>query len=141
MSKYINKTQPTNLSPIDYINSHENISAKNDCIELLQIFEKITGYKPILWDKIIGFGTYHYKSKSSEGDWFLTGFAPRASTIAIYIMGKVKGKEELEKKLGKFKISGSCLHIKKLADIDLKVLEEMIQTGVNYMQENYELSE
>lgn len=116
---YINKTQPTDISPVEYINTQANSVMIPDCLELLQIFEKVTGNKPVIWGKIIGFGKYHYKQKASEGDWFVSGFAPRSSTIAIYIMGKVEGKEDLEKKLGKFKMSGGCMHIKKLADIDL----------------------
>ena len=137
MAKYINKTQPTEISSIDFINSQENISVIPDCLDLLQRFERATGNKPVLWGKVIGYGKYHYKQKSSEGDWFISGFAPRASTIAIYIMGKTDGTE----KLGKYKMSGSCIHIKKLADINLEVLEDLIEQGVKYMKEKYEILE
>ena len=140
MAKYINKTQPTDISPIDFINSQENLSAIPDCLELLQIFERITGNKPVLWGKIIGFGKYHYKSKASEGEWPLTGFTPRKNEITIYIMMGFKQIPELMGKLGKYKASaGSCLHIKKLADVDLVILEEIIETGVKYMRETYEI--
>jgi hypothetical protein len=141
MSKYINKTQPNTISPEEFIKVSENVNLIPDCLKLLKIFDTITGNKPIIWGKIIGFGKYHYKQKASEGDWFVTGFTPRASTIAIYIMGKVEGKEELEKKLGKFKMSGGCMHIKKLADIDLEILEKMILGGIKYMKENHEILE
>ena len=134
---YINKTQPTTISPVDFINSHENAAVIPDCLELLHIFERVTGKNPVLWDKVIGFGKYHYQQKASQGDWFVTGFAPRASTIAIYIMGKVEGTE----KLGKYKMSGSCIHIKKLPDIDLKILEDLIIQGLEYMKEKYEILE
>lgn len=138
---YINKTQPTDISPVEYINTQANSVMIPDCMELLQIFEKVTGNKPVIWGKIIGFGKYHYKQKSTEADWFVTGFAPRASTIAIYINGKVADKEKLEKQLGKFKMSGSCMHIKKLSDIDLAILEKIILGGMKYMKENYEILE
>lgn len=68
-------------------------------------------------------------------------FAPRASTIAIYINGKVDDKEKLEKQLGKFKMSGSCMHIKKLADIDQKVLVQIIEGGLKFMNKNYKVLE
>jgi hypothetical protein len=141
MSKYVNKTQPTSISPAEFIKSHENKSITEDCLQLLQILEKQTGNKPFLWGKIIGYGKYHYKHKASEGDFFVNGFAPRASTIAIYITGKVQGMEDLSKKLGKFKMSGSCIHIKKLEDINLDVLKQMIDEGIKYMKENYEILE
>jgi hypothetical protein len=137
MSKYINKTQPTEISPSEYIKQYENQNVVVDCLELLNIFEKVTGNKPVLWNKVIGFGKYHYQQKASQGDWYIAGFAPRATTIAIYIMGKVEGME----KLGKYKMSGSCIHIKKLADIDLKVLEELISQGMKYIKEKYGILE
>lgn len=141
MSKYVNKTQPTNISPTEFVTNHVNQAIVPDCLELLTVFEKITGKKPVLWDKIIGFGKYHYQQKASQGDWFITGFAPRTSTIAIYVMGQVEQMDELGKKLGKFKKSGSCLHIKKLQDIDLDVLAQIIQKGMEYMQAKYEILE
>ena len=136
---YINKTQPTKISPLQFIQNHPNQNVASDCLKLLEAFEKVTGSKPVLWIDKIGFGKYHYQQKASQGDWFISAFAPRATTIAIYIMGQIEGKEELEKKLGKFKMSGSCIHIKKLADIDLSVLEEMIKRGKKYMQEKYQI--
>jgi hypothetical protein len=137
----VNKTQPTTISPVEFINSQENTTAIPDCLELLKLFEKITGSKPVVWTTIIGFGRYHYKSKSTEGDWFVTGFAPRKSEITIYAMGGYKQMTDLLEKLGKHKVSGSCLHIKKLADIDLKVLPQIIEKGVQYMKENYAILE
>jgi len=71
MSKYINKAQPTELSPVEFIKSHGNVKAIPDCLELLEFFEKVTKFKPILWDKIIGYGKYHYVQKASQGDWFI----------------------------------------------------------------------
>jgi hypothetical protein len=140
MSKYVNKTQPTNISVIDFINSHENTAIIPDCLSLLEIFEKITGDKPIMWGKIIGYGKYHYKQKASEGDFFVTGFAPRKTGITIYIIMGFKNIPGLMEKLGKHKVSiGSCLQIKKLTDIDLEVLEQIITTGVKYMREKYEI--
>ncbi len=137
MAKYINKTQPTDISPESFIESYPNTFIVPDSLKLLDIFSKVTGYKPVLWTNKIGFGKYHYKSKSSEGDWFLTGFAPSKAGVTIYTMGGYEKMTNLLEKLGKHKISaGSCLHIKKLEDVDINVLEEIIATGVKYMKEN-----
>ncbi|MEI6729148.1 MAG: DUF1801 domain-containing protein [bacterium] len=138
---YTNKTQPTSISPVDFINTQQNTAAIPDCLELLKLFEKITGNKAVIWGKIIGFGKYHYKQKATEADWFVTGFAPRKSEITIYTIGGYQKMSPLLEKLGKHKVSGSCLHIKKLTDVDQKILEEIIKTGVNYMQGNYEILE
>ena len=140
MAKYINKNQQSNITSNDFIRSDPNISVIPDCLKLLNIFSKLTEYKPVLWTNKIGFGKYHYKSKSSEGDWFLTGFAPSKAGVTIYIMGGYEKMTDLLEKLGKHKISsGSCLHIKKLEDVDLKVLKEIILAGVKYMKENNEI--
>ena len=137
MAKYINKTQPTDISPEDFIKSYSNAAVITDCLKLLDIFSKLTGYEGVLWTNKIGFGKYHYKSKSSEGDWFLAGFTPRKAGLTIYTMGGYEKMTDLLEKLGKHKISaGSCLHIKKLDDVDLSVLEQIITAGVKYMKEN-----
>jgi hypothetical protein len=141
MSKYINKTQPTDISPVDFINSQENVAAIPDCLELLKIFEKITGNKPVLWGKIIGFGKYHYIQKATEADWFVTGFAPRKAEITVYSMGGYQKMTDLLEKLGKHKVSGSCLHIKKLADINVIILAQIIETSIKYMEETYQILE
>ena len=137
MSKYVNKTQATSISPIDFINSGENAALIPDCMELLNIFTKITGSQPVIWGKIVGYGKYHYKNKTTEADWFITGFAPRKSEITLYIMGGFGQMTDLMEKLGKHKFSGSCLHIKKLADVDMNVLEQIIIRGFEYMKANY----
>ncbi|MGL4759812.1 MAG: DUF1801 domain-containing protein [Patescibacteria group bacterium] len=139
MAKYINKTQPTTLEPEEFLKQNCKPELLKDSLELLTILKKITGSKAVLWTTVIGFGKYHYISKACEADWFVTGFAPRASTIAIYTSGKIENKEELVKQLGKAKLQGTCIHIKKLSDINLNILEEIIKLNIHYMKENYVL--
>jgi hypothetical protein len=139
MAKYINKTQPTNISPVDFINAAENKVLIPDALELLKIFINVTGYKPVIWGDQIGYGKYHYTTRACDADWYLVGFAVRKSNITIYSMRGYKSIDELLAKLGKYKASGSCLHIKKLADIDIKVLKEIIAEGVEYMKKNYKV--
>jgi hypothetical protein len=84
---------------------------------------------------IIGFGSYHYKYASGrEGDWFLTGFSPRKQNLSIYIMSGFNRYEEILSRLGKFKTGKSCLYINKLEDIDVKVLEKLIISSVNFLR-------
>ncbi len=137
------KTKKNKTSVKDYIASIESEQKRLDSQELVKIFEEVTGYKSVMWgSSIIGYGSYHYKSdrSSQEGDWPLTGFAPRKQQISIYIMPGFKKYEKFLAKLGKHKVSkGSCLYVKKLADIDLKVLKELIKDSVAVMKARYDV--
>ena len=137
----IYQQNPVNrYSPEDFIKSYSNAAIITDCLKLLDIFSKLTGYKGVLWTNKIGFGKYHYKSKASQGDWFVTGFAPSKVGFTIYSMAGYQKMTGLLEKLGKHKISsGSCLLIKKLEDVDQSVLEQIITIGVKYMKENNEI--
>lgn len=86
-----------------------------------------------------GFGSYHYRYASGrEGDWFLTGFSPRKKDLTLYIMAGFDGIEDLMSRLGSYKTGKSCLYIKRLTDVDLDVLEELIAGSVNHMRSKYE---
>ena len=94
-----------------------------------------TKAKPIMWgDSIVGFGIYHYVYASRrEGDWPLTGFAPRKKNITLYIMAGFEQYEELLSRLGKFSRGKACLYIKRLSDIDIPILKELVQASVDRM--------
>ncbi len=135
------KTQKTNASVIDFLNAVEDPQKREDSLELLKIFTEVTHEKPAMWGtSIVGFGSYHYKSERSkqEGDWPLTGFSPRKQNITIYIMCGFEGSKKLLETIGKHKVSGgSCLYIKRLSDIDVGVLKELIKVGVEEMRKRY----
>lgn len=135
------KTKKNNTSVTDFINTVEKEDKKNDCLELLKIFEQITKEIPTMWgSSIIGFGNYRYKYESGrEGNWFLTGFSPRKQNIVIYIIAGFTEYEILMKDLGKFKTGSSCLYINKLTDIDLKILKLLIKNSVEFMKNKYPL--
>ncbi len=108
---------------------------RKDCQTLAKWMKKITGRAPRMWgDSIVGFGTYHYKSTSGrEGDWFLTGFAPRKDSLTVYIMAGFARYEDLMERLGKHKNGKSCLYLKRLSDVDEAVLKELIALSVDYL--------
>ena len=97
---------------------------------------EITEAPPKMWgDSIIGFGTYHYKYASGrEGDFFVSGFSPRKTSLTLYIMAGFSMYPEILSKLGKFKHGKSCLYIKKLDDIDRNVLRDLIIESVSHMR-------
>lgn len=134
-----NKTKPTDESPYDFINTIENETKRNDSLKLIEIMKEVTGHEPVMWgESIIGFDEYHYKYDSGrEGDFLKVGFSPRKAALTLYIMSGFKPYEEKLKKLGKHKTGGSCLYVKKLDDIDLDILKEMIIHSVNYISDRY----
>ena len=133
------KTTPNTRSVEDFINSVENEQKRGDSKELLRLLGEITQEPPIMWgESIVGFGKYHYKYESGrEGDWMLAGFSPRKQNLTIYMMGGFANQDKLISKLGKAKTSVGCLYVKKLSDIDLKVLSEMIELSVQTVKERY----
>lgn len=126
----------------DFINGIEDATKRNDCKTLLKIMEEESGYKAALRGQIVGFGMYHYQYDSGrEGDWIVTGFSPRSQNISIYI---IPGFSEYEKDLavlGKHKSAKSCLYIKRLSDIDEKVLRSIVKDSVEVMKKRYECRE
>ena len=135
-----NKNQPTSVSVLNYINAVEHQKRKSDALKLYAIFNSIMPEPAVLWgDSLIGYGSYHYKYDSGrEGDFFLTGFAPRKQNLSVYIIPGFEQLSDLLNKLGKYKTGVSCLYINKLEDINLNILEKLIIESVNYMRENYE---
>jgi hypothetical protein len=134
------KTKATIQDPLEFLQTIEPGEKKKDGFALLEMFQKVTGEKAVLWGtSIVGFGKYHYKSEKSaqEGDWFLVGFSPRKQNLTLYIMHGNNDSEALLGKLGKHKRSGGiggCLYINKLADVDQAVLEALIEKSFQYMQ-------
>ena len=132
------KTQKNKASVKEFLQSVPDEKKRKDCETLLKIMKEATGEKAFMWgDNIVGFGDYHYKSERSrqEGDWFIAGFSPRKTSLTLYLMAGISNYKVLVGQLGKFKISGSCLHINRLADVDPKVLKELIVTAFHDFKE------
>jgi len=131
------KTKRTNQKAEEFLNTIEPEQKRNDGFALLELFQKTTGEKAVMWGtSIVGFGMYHYKSERStqEGDWPLVGFSPRKQNLTLYIMHGNKDSKELLLKLGKYKASGGCLYLNKLSDVDQKILTALIKKSFDYMK-------
>jgi Domain of unknown function (DU1801) len=128
-----NKTTETDASVEAYIAAIVDESRRDDCRALVRLMRNATKKPPKMWGpSIIGFGKYHYKYASGhEGDMCLTGFSSRASAISIYLScGAGKQFTGLLAKLGKHKMGKGCLSVKRLADVDQKVLVELVQMSI-----------
>ena len=113
-----------------------------DCRELMKIMRAVTGRRATMWgSSIVGYGRYHYRYESGrEGEFFLTGFAPRKQALTIYVISGFMAHADLMQKLGKYKTGKSCLYVKRLDDIDHEVLTQLIQASVNLLREKYPVS-
>jgi hypothetical protein len=127
-----NKTRPTTVSVAAFIEAIADETRRADARTLVKIMQRTTGEKPKMWGPaIIGFGSYHYTHDSGrEGDMAIACFSPRKAATVLYQMTGFGESAALLAKLGKHTVSGSCLHIKKLADVNLAVLEELIAKSV-----------
>ena len=122
-----------------FLEGIENERRREECQTVNDIMRRVTGEDGAMWGtSIVGFGSYHYKYASGrEGDWFLTGFAPRKQALTVYIMPGFAAFGDLMAKLGKHKTAKSCLYIKKLEDVDLDVLEDLIARSIAQMRDMY----
>lgn len=136
-----NKTKPTEESVTEFVNSVENEQKRKDSFELIQHMRQITGKEPKMWGpSIIGFGSYHYKYDSGhEGDAPLCGFSPRKSAISLYVFTGAEKHKHLLEGLGKFTMGKACIYVKKLSDIDLNVMENIINETTEFLKEKYEI--
>lgn len=135
-----NKTKPTRLSVTEFFSNIKDKQMRADARKVSAMMRKATGSRAKMWgSSIVGFGEYHYKYASGrEGDFMVAGFSPRKQALTVYIMAGFGKFGALMKKLGKHKTGKSCLYIKRLSDVDEKVLERLINKSVQYMRKNYQ---
>ena len=135
-----NKTKPTKLSVTVFINGIDDRQKRADARKVAAMMRKATGSRAVMWGaSIVGYGQYHYEYVSGrEGDFLLTGFSPRKQALTVYILAGFSQFDSLMKNLGKYKTGKSCLYLKRLSDVDEKVLERLIIGSVKYMRKNYE---
>ena len=119
----------------DYIASLDEQTVKDSHV-LIEMMQRISGHEPTKWNAgTIGFDTYHYKYDSGrEGDGLVIGFYPRKGKITVYLMDGTARHAELLAKLGKHTTTGYCLYIKRLSDIDMPVLEQIVQQSYAYIK-------
>lgn len=122
------KTKVNDASVEEFLSKVEDEQKRRDSFEILKIMKRVTKKKPKMWGPaIIGFGSYHYKYESGrEGDMPQIAFSPRKQNLTLYIGVGDNSANPLLKKLGKYTTGKVCLYIKKLADVDRNVLQELI---------------
>lgn len=134
-----NKTQATGESVSTFLESIQPEQKRDDARVIDALMRRVSGEEPVMWGpSIIGYGRYHYKYDSGrEGDMARISFSPRKDALTLYIVDSFPRHQALMGRLGKFKTGKSCLYLKRLADIDMTVLEELMRDSLAYMAEKY----
>lgn len=134
-----NKTRQSKQSVTAFLNAVEPAQKRKDAKAIAAIMRKASGERAKMWGaSIVGYGRYEYKYDSGrEGDSLRVGFSPRKANIAIYIMPGFTGFKGLLNKLGKHKVTKSCLYINKLDDVDVGVLTQIIEKSLTLMAKKY----
>lgn len=123
-----NKTKQTEASVESYLAAIADPARQSDCRKLAEIMSRATKEPAKMWGtSIVGFGSYHYKYASGhEGDSCIVGFSSRKPEIAIYLVAEFPGSDDLFARLGKHKRGKACTYVKRLADVDVAVLEKLV---------------
>jgi hypothetical protein len=137
-------TKESAKSVSSFLAAVEDDDRRKDTVALLEMMKRLTGSEPKMWgDSIVGFGKYHYKYESGhEGETCLIGFSPRKREFSIYLNGTYftgmeAKREKLLASLGKHRMGRACLYVKRLSDIDLRVLEQLVVMGVDELKKQY----
>jgi hypothetical protein len=134
------KTKKTEASVEGFLNKIKDEEKRRDCFEIAKIMKQATKKQPKMWgSSIVGFGDHHYVYESGrEGDTMVIGFSPRTQNITLYVgLGGIEKRARLLKNLGKFSTGKGCLYIKKLKDIDIKVLKELVNESVQAAKKSH----
>jgi hypothetical protein len=134
-----NKTKPTDASVEDYIASRANAQQRADCRELMVLLKKVTRHTPRMWGpSIVGYGSYRYTYESGRtGEAPLAGFAIRGRELVVYLVAEGEKQRSLLSKLGKHRMTKSCLYFQQLADLDRPALEKLVINSIAGVRRRY----
>ena len=122
------KTQKNDRDVEAFLANVADDQRREDCLAVLELMKQLTGEPAVMWGKtIVGFGSFHYRGKTTEGDWFPVGFSPRKQNLTLYLHCVLEKQTALLEKLGPYKIGKSCLYVKKLADVHMPTLKKLIE--------------
>lgn len=131
------KTKKNEANVEKFLQGLADPQQREDSLRVMKLMKAVTRTEPKMWgSSIVGFGDYHYKSPSGrEGDWFIAGFSPRKGNLTLYLMSGFARSGELLAKLGKHKTGKGCLYIKRLEDVDLGTLKQLVKRSIAHLKE------
>ena len=129
------KTKETTESVSAFLRKIADEGRQADCLAVVDIMRAVTKEEPKMWgSSIVGFGLYRQQyAGGRDAEWMITGFSPRKGDLTLYLMGGFDKFPDLMKNLGKYKTGKGCLYIKKLTDVDVKILRKLVTASVKLM--------
>ena len=133
------KTKPTGASVDAYLASRASPEQLADCKAVMAMCKRVTKQHPKMWGpSMVGYGSYTYRYESGHsGDSFLTGFAVRGNELVVYVLAGSPEQRARLARLGRHRMGKSCLYFKRLADLDVEVLEAIIAGSVAGVRRRY----
>ena len=133
------KTRASGQDVDAFLDRVEPAQRARDGRVLRDMMERLSGWPATMWGpSIIGFGRYHYRYESGhEGEACRIGFSPRKAELVVYLMPGFAGRDDLLARLGKHRLGVSCLYIRKLSDVDIGVLEQLLTRALHHMAAHY----
>lgn len=133
------KTRPTTASVPAFLAKVKDAGVRDDCDALVALMSEVTKAPPVLWGtSIVGFGSYPYRYEKGRAlDWPLTGFAPRAKQIVLYVMPGFDGYDAMLAALGPVKCGVSCIYVKRLSELNLPALRKLLKASVAHLKQTH----
>ena len=137
-----NRTGAAGASVESFLAGVEPARRRADALALDALFRRATGWQPVLWGGgMVGYGRYRYRYASGrEGEWFATGFAPRAAKLSVYILPGYADFGDILGRLGRHGKGKACLTLARLSDVDEAVLVELIAAGLDDLRTQWEVT-
>jgi hypothetical protein len=124
---------PTPANVDAFLEAVPDEKRRADAYALLELMRSVTGEPPVMWGpSIVGFGSFHYRYESGRtGDAPLAGFSPRKANLVVYLVGGFEDRyPKLLEQLGPHKTGKACLYLKRLGDVDLDVLRQLVERSM-----------
>lgn len=133
------KTKATQVKVADFIAAGPDPARRAEAGIVCEMLQRLTGEEPRMWGPtIIGFGSYRYTYDSGHsGEMCRIGFSPRKAELVLYVLTGKPDQDPLLARLGKHRTGKSCLYIRRLADVDMAVLEDLVRTAIAHMDATY----
>ena len=134
-----NKTTFTGASVEEYLVSRASDRQRDDCTALMAMLQRLTGEAPRMWGpSIVGYGLYRYTYDSGHsGEAPVVGFAIRGRDIVVYLSADDDAQRALLARLGRHSMGKSCLYVRRLADLDLTVLEQLVVNSLAHIERRH----
>lgn len=133
------KTQPTAASVEAFLAALPDARRRDDARAVCRLLQEVTGEPATMWGTaIVGFGRCRMRYDSGrEVDAMLVGFSPRKAALVLYVPTGFEARDALLARLGRHSTGVGCVNVKKLEDIDMDVLRELLERSASHARRTH----